>query len=99
MTGLTKVGPPEVLKSSCYDSRLAGNSPANGKAAGLPAVLRRCKGTRGVTMARGMACVNFRAPNVGLGGVPVAASAKALRAKGLRPFFKASRPAPVNTPT
>ncbi len=39
-----------------------------------------------------MRCENFAAPKSGLRGVPVGTSAKALRAKGLRPFLQTSRP-------
>lgn len=45
--------------------------------------------------SRSMRCVNFLAPNSGLRGVPVGTAAKALRAKGLRPFFQARAPPTV----
>ena len=48
--------------------------------------------------SRGMRWENLAAPNSGLRGVPVGTAAKALRANGLRPFFKASAPDAVKIP-
>ena len=48
--------------------------------------------------SRGMRCENLAAPNSGLRGVPVGTAAKALRANGLRPFFRRSAPVAVKMP-
>jgi len=45
-----------------------------------------------------MRWLNFAALNKGLRGVPVGIAAKALRANGLSPFFKASAPVTVKIP-
>jgi hypothetical protein len=57
-------------------------------------------GLRGNTSKRGIGVENGCTPNKGLGGSPVGMleSAKALRAKGLRPLIGTSNPALVNNP-
>ena len=67
---------------------------------GLPSTGLRISGTGVCSASRGIAWVNFCAPNSGLRGVPVGTllSAKALGANGLRPFFSASAPVAVKMP-
>ncbi len=67
-----------------------------GKTASLAAFL--IKGMGVCVLSRGILKLNFVAVPRSLRGVPVGTAAKALRANGLRPFFRASAPVAVKMP-